>query len=455
MDARRKRIWGWYFFDWASQPFNTLCLTFIFGPYFAEVARAQFMADGMTREAASAAAQAYWGWGQTAAGVLIAVLAPVLGAIADSSGRRMVWIWLFSAFYILGSWMLWHLTPVEPDLFGAMVWFGLGLIGMEFATIFTNSLMPDLTGDDDMGRVSGSGFAFGYAGGILSLVLMLLLLAENATTGKTLIGLNPLFGLDAEAREGTRAVGPFTALWFALFMVPFFLWVREPKVPGRRLQVGRAIRDLLALIRSLRHRVSLSAHLASSMFYRDALNALYAFGGIYASGVLGWSVTKIGVFGIAGAIAAALFSWLGGRMDSARGPKPVIRLCMVVLIVVCLVIAGMTRASIYGLPFDEASTLPDLIFYACGVLIGAAGGALQSASRTMMVFHTRREHASEAFGLYALSGKATAFIAPFSIAAFTTISGSQRLGIAVPLIALFLIGMFILAWVKPMGERQP
>jgi UMF1 family MFS transporter len=128
---------------------------------------------------------------------------------------------------------------------------------------------------------------------------------------------------------------------------------------------------------------------------------------------------------------------------------------MVVLILVCLVIAGMTRASIYGLPFDEASTLPDLIFYACGVLIGAAGGALQSASRTMMVFHTRREHASEAFGLYALSGKATAFIAPFSIAAFTTISGSQRLGIAVPLIALFLIGMFILAWVKPMGERQP
>ncbi|MGB7268993.1 MAG: MFS transporter [Albidovulum sp.] len=451
--SARKRIWGWWFFDWASQPYNTLLLTFIFGPYFAEVARAHFAAQGLDPEAAGAAAQAYWGWGQSLSGVAIALLAPILGAIADGSGRRMIWIWIFSGFYVAGSWALWFVLPDQTDLYWALIWFGIGLIGMEFATIFTNSLMPDLTEDADMGKISGSGFAFGYLGGIFALAIMLLFFAESGATGKTFIGLSPPFGLDPAAREGTRAVGPFTAIWFIVFMVPFFLWVREPKGLARRVNLRAAMGDLWRLIKSLRERQSLGAHLLSSMFYRDALNALYAFGGIYASGVLGWSITKIGLFGIAGAVAGALFSWLGGKLDSARGPKPVINISMTALIAVCLVIAGMSRSSFYGIPFAEGSPWPDYIFYVCGILIGAAGGTLQSASRTMMVFHTTRDRAAEAFGLYALSGKATAFIAPFFIAVFTLISGSQRIGIAIPLITLFLIGMILLRWVKPMGER--
>jgi MFS transporter, UMF1 family len=453
MATARRRIWGWFFFDWASQPYNTLLLTFIFAPYFSELARARFAAQGMGAEAAGAAAQAYWAWGQTLAGVAIAVLAPILGTIADGSGRRMVWIWTFSILYVAGAWGLWSLAPGQPDLFMAMLFFGIGLIGMEFATIFTNSLMPDLAGDEDMGKVSGSGFAFGYTGGILALAIMLLLFAENGVTGKTLIGMDPILGLDPAQREGTRAVGPVTALWYAVFMVPFFLWVHEPKGPTRRLRIGAAMGDLWRLIGSLNRRRSLTAHLLSSMFYRDALNALYAFGGVYASGVLGWSVTKIGIFGIAGAVSAALFSWLGGRFDSARGPKPLIVLSMLVLIGVCLVMAGMSRDSFWGLPFAPGSPLPDNVFYVCGMLIGAAGGTLQSAARTMMVFHANPDRAAEAFGLYALSGKATAFIAPFSIGVMSSLTGNQRLGIAIPLIALFLVGMLILRGVKPWGER--
>ena len=451
--SAKKRIWGWWFFDWASQPYNTLLLTFVFSPYFSEVARAHFSAHGMTAEAAGAAAQTYWGLGQTLSGLTIALLAPILGAIADGSGKRMVWIWIFSAFYFAGSWGLWYLLPDGSGLFQAMVWFSIGLIGMEFATIFTNAYMPELTGDGDMGKVSGTGFAFGYLGGIIALVIMLLLLAESGATGKTLIGINPMFGLDPALREGTRAVGPFTAIWYAAFMIPFFLWVREGKGRARRIKIGAAMADLWQLILSMKQRQSLAAHLISSMFYRDALNALYAFGGIYASGVLGWSITKIGVFGIVAASSGVLFSWLGGKMDSSRGPKPVINLSMYVLIAVCLVIAGMSRDAIYGLPFAGDSPWPDYIFYVCGILIGAAGGSLQSASRTMMVFHTTPERATEAFGLYALSGKATAFIAPFCITIFTAITGSQRIGIAIPLITLFIVGMVLLRWVKPMGER--
>ena len=448
-----KRIWGWYFFDWASQPFSTLLLTFTFGPYFSEVASAKFFGEGMDQVAANAAAQTYWTTGQTIAGLLIACLAPILGAVADGSGRRMPWIWAFSALYVAGSWALWFLSPVQPDLFMAMLWFGLGLIGMEFATIFTNSLMPDLTGDADMGKVSGAGSAWGYLGGILALILMLTLFNENGATGTTLIGIPPIFGLDAALREGTRAVGPFTAIWFVIFMLPFFLWVREG---GRRkpVRLGQSLRNLWALIGSLRKRQSLGAHLLSSMLYRDALNALYGIGGIYASAVLGWSITQIGIFGIIAAISAAFFTWVGGLVDSARGPKPVMVLSMWVLIAVCLVVAGMSREAFFGLPLAAGSALPDIVFYLCGCAIGAAGGTLQAASRTMMVFHTTPDRATEAFGLYALSGKATTYLGTLGIALFTLITGSQRLGIAIPLIVLFILGMVFLAWVKPMGERS-
>ncbi|MDM7932307.1 MFS transporter [Tabrizicola sp.] len=453
MASARKRIWGWYFFDWASQPYNTLLLTFIFGPYFAEIARGYYMGEGLEPEAAKAAAQAYWGWGLAIASLSIAVLAPILGAIADGTGRRLIWVWVFSAFYVIGSMGLWWVAPGGDAgmLFWAVCLFGIGFIGMEFATIFTNALMPSLTQADDLGAVSGSGFAFGYLGGLLALILMLLFFAEGADSGKTLLGTEPLFGLDPEAREGTRAVGPFAAIWYVVFMIPFFLWVKEPRTDARPLHVGRAFASLRDLLRSLRFRTSLAAYLASSLFYRDALNALYGFGGVYASGVLGWSIIQIGIFGIVGAVTAMVAAFIGGRADKAFGPKPVIITSIIVLICVCGVIVGMTRESLWGFAMDPASGLPDQIFFACGALIGAAGGSLQAASRTMMARHTSPDRATEAFGLYALSGKVASFMAPALIALATMASGSQRIGIA-PLILLFLIGLVLLFWVKPKGE---
>jgi len=456
MASAKQRIWGWYFFDWASQPYNTLLLTFIFGPYFAEIARGYYMGEGLDPEAAKAAAQAYWGWGLAIASLSIAIIAPILGAIADGTGRRLIWVWVFSAFYVAGSAGLWWVAPGgdEAMLFRAVCLFGIGFIGMEFATIFTNSLMPSLTQADDLGAISGSGFAFGYLGGLLALVLMLLFFAEGADSGLTLLGSEPLFGLDPEAREGTRFVGPFTAIWYVVFMIPFFLWVKEPRTDARPLHLGRAFASLKALIASLRFRRSLSAYLASSLFYRDALNALYGFGGVYASGVLGWSIIQIGIFGIMGAVTAMIAAWIGGRLDSAYGPKPVISVSIIVLILVCCVIVGMSRDSIWGMAMDPASGLPDQIFYACGALIGAAGGSLQAASRTLMARHTTPDRATEAFGLFALSGKVASFMAPALIALATTMTGSQRLGIA-PLIVLFLIGLFLLSFVKPKGEMTP
>ena len=438
--ALRRRIWGWFFFDWASQPYNTLLITFIFAPYVKEL-----MGDG-------SAAQAAWGFGIGAAGLVIALLAPLLGAVADSGGHRLRWIWLFSALYMVGSGMLWFAAPSDFNLSVTLFFFALGLVGMEFATIFTNAMLPDLGPREEIGRISGNGWAFGYLGGLIALALMLALFAESAATGKTLLGIDPVFGLDAGRREGTRAVGPLTALWYAVFMVPFFLWVKEPKTTPRKGAVRRGLAQLKDTLSRLPRRPSLFAYLASSMFYRDALNGMYAFGGIYAAGVLGWSVVDTGVFGILAIISGALFAWLGGKADTKLGPKPVITGMIVLLTLVAIAIVLVDRDRVFGLPVADGSKLPDLAFYLFGVLIGAGGGVLQSASRSMMVRQADPARMTEAFGLYALSGKATSFLAPLLIGTVTALSGSQRIGVT-PLIVLFVLGLCLLRWVKPDGDR--
>ena len=450
----KRRIWGWWFFDWASQPYATLLTTFIFPVYFSEVARQHFVGQGLTPEAAAAQTQTLWGYGLAISGAVIALLAPLLGAIADSSGRRIVWIYMFSALYVAGAWGLWFLTPQAPQLYLAVFCFGIGLIGSEFATIFTNALLPGLAPREETGRVSGSGMAFGYLGGVIALFVMLLFLAESAQTGRTLIGIPPILGLDPAAREGARAAGPFTALWYLVFMIPFFLWLRETPVPRRRLRLRAALGDLWRLIRGLRRRPSLSAFLLSSMFSRDALNGLYAFGGLYAGAVLHWPVILSGIFGIVAAISAAVISWIGGRADRRWGPKAVTAACTLVLILVCTIVVGMDRSQVLGIPLTPGSRLPDALFFVCGALIGGAGGVLQSAGRTLVVLHTSPDRATEVFGLYALSGKATTFLAPFLIALVTDFSGNLRLGIS-PLIVMFLLSLVLLIWVKAKGEAEP
>ncbi len=441
MTYSRKRVWGWYFFDWASQPYNTLLLTFIFGPYINEL-----LGDGT-------AAQSAWGFGVGAAGLVIALCAPVFGAMADTAGSRMRWIWLFSALYVIGSAGLWLAAPGDLNLVLVLAFFALGLVGMEFATTFTHAMLPGLGPRESLGRISGNGWAFGYLGGLVALVIMLGFFAENATTGRTILGLEPAFGLDPQAREGTRFVGPLTAIWYVVFMIPFFLWVRDPPPVVRPAGTVRAaLRGLGHTVRTLPKRPSLFSYLAASMFYRDGLNGMYAFGGIYAAGVLGWSAVDTGVFGILAIITGALFAWLGGRADSAVGPKPVILTCVTVLMVVAIAIVFVSPDRLFGVPLEDGSNLPDIAFYILGAVIGAAGGALQSASRTMMVRQSNHDRMTEAFGLYALSGKATSFLAPLSIGAVTYATGSQALGVT-PLILFFLLGLILLAWVKSDGDR--
>ena len=452
--ATKKRIWGWMAFDWASQPFYTVGLTFVFGPYFAVVAAEYFMSSGVESGAAKAQAQSLWSSGQTVSGLIIAFTAPFLGAFADNSGRKIPWIAFFSVMFVVAISMIWMLTPEGAALYLVLILFFIAFIAAESALNFVNAILPSLGNKDEVGRISGSGAAFGYWGGVVSLAIMLLVFVEQDNGRTIFVGLEPPFGLNPNEKEGTRFVGPFIAIWFAVFMIPFFMWVRDdPTTGGKSTNLRAVAGDLWGTMKSVAQRKSLLNFLVGSMFYRDALNALYAFGGVYAALVLDWGITAIGVFGVVAAIAAAITTWIAGLADARFGPKPVIRVAVWLLILASITIVGMSREQIFWITLPIASTLPDTVFYVCGAIIGGAGGTVYTASRSMMVRYTHPDRPAEAFGLFALSGKATAFLAPAGITLFTWWTGNTQLGF-LPVIILFLMGLFLLKWVKPQGDRD-
>ncbi|GAB5505528.1 MAG: MFS transporter [Rhizobiaceae bacterium] len=448
--ATRRGIWGWMLFDWAQQPFHTLIITFVFAPYFA----ASVAPDAAT-------GQSMWGYATGIGGLAIALSSPVLGAIADATGPRKPWILVFSLIGIVACFMLWYATPGMENLTWMLLVIALAVFGMEFAAVFNNAMMADLVPRAQLGRLSGSAWALGYLGGLVSLIVVLGLFSASPESGKTLLGLTPIFGLDPATHEGDRAAGPYTAIWYAIFVIPMFLFT--PDVVRRVSQAGAVRQGLAQLGKTLRNLPSERSYfsfLISSMFYRDALNALYAFGGIYAAGVLGWSIIQIGIFGILANITGAIGAWLGGRADQRFGPKAVVTVTATLLALCCVLVISTTKTEVLFISVvaaGETSSLPDIIFYVAGGLIGAAGGSLQAASRTLLVDQVDRDRVTEAFGLYALSGKATTFIGPFSIAIVTaffaseafglTTQDAQRLGVT-PVVALFVIGLALLPWVK-------
>ena len=447
----KKRIQGWMMFDWATQPFYTLGLTFIFGPYFASVASDAFLNSGMDEASAKAGAQTIWSWGQAVSGFFVAVFGILAGAYADSTGRRMPWLWAASVIFVICAWMLWYMVPDGSAIWSSLIIFSVAFVAAELALVFTNAVLPSLGGQREVGKISGNGAALGYTGGILSLFIMLFFFFDDG--GKTFIGLDPGFGLlDPEKREGTRAVGPLIAIWFVIFMVPYFIWVKEDKNPNRQGGFSQSMKELKASLLGVLKRPSLFSFMGAQMFYRDALNGLYAFGGVYAVLVLDWGLTQLGIFGILGGISAALVTWISGKYDRKLGPKPVIYFHVWVLIFVSFCIIGMSRTSFYGITLPDGSNLPDIIFYVCGAAIGGSGGGVYAASRSMMVRHTNKARPTEAFGLFALAGKATAFLAPLLIGIFTYLLNDARLGFS-PVIGLFILGVFLLRWVDPDGDQ--
>ena len=441
----RSAVISWIFFDWAAQPYFTLITTFVFAPYFA---------THVAPDAASG--QALWGFATAAAGMAIALLSPVLGAIADASGRRKPWIAAFGAMLVIGSALMWFGRPGDVKIIPPLLFaYAIATVGVEFATVFNNAMMPTLVPPDRIGRLSGTGWATGYVGGILSLILVLGFLAASPETGRTLFGFKPLFGLDPLTHQGDRISGPLTAIWFIVFVLPMFLLT--PDYPARHpLRV--ALREGLAelkqtLIELPKHR-SLALFLLANMIYTDGLVSLFAFGGIYAAGTFGWNTIQIGTFGIILAIAGTLGGYFGGKLDDRFGPKRVIAGSMTILLISIIAILAVNKDSILFIPISPPvpggalfSSSAERAYLVLGCLIGAAGAPLQAASRSLLIRMAPKDRIAQYFGLFTLTGKVTSFIGPLLIGIVTAATGSQKAGMAT-LVLFFATGLVLLARVK-------
>jgi UMF1 family MFS transporter len=451
--ASRSAIVGWVLFDWAAQPYFTLVTTFVYAPYFASAVAAS-----------PEQGQALWGFATAAAGLIIALSSPMLGAIADAAGGRKPWIAAFGAVLAIASSLLWFGKPHDPGTIPLLLAaFVVGTIAIEFATVFNNAMMPYLVPPGRLGRLSGTGWAIGYVGGLISLMITLGLLAADPETGRTLLGTRPLLGLDPAGHEGDRATGPLAALWFVTFVIPLFACTPDqPRRMPVRLALRRGLLTLAESLRGLRRDTNTARFLAANMIYTDGLVALFAFGGIYAAGIFGWGTIEIGVFGILLTVTGTIGAYLGGKLDDFLGPRRVILGSLVLLIFAGIAILSVGREAIFFLvpvapprPGDALyGSAAERTYVALGLLIGLAAGPLQAASRTLLVRLAPPDRVTQFFGLLALSGKVTSFLGPLLVASVTAALASQKAGMAV-LIALFLIGAVLLARVRVPQHRHP
>jgi len=400
---RRRGLVAWAFYDWGNSPFTTLIITFVFPVYFAQAV----VGD-------ETLGQTLWGYVIGASGLFIAIAGPILGAIADAGGRRKPWLLAFSSLCITACALLWFAEPDRTFVALSLVLVAVANIGFEFGVSFNNAMLPDLVPEERIGRWSGWAWALGYGGGLVALVVALALFIERAW---------PWLPLDRTNAEHVRVVGPFVGLWFAAFTWPLFLWTPDRPTSGLPVSVAvhRGLATLRATLGGLAHRGNLVRFLIAHMLYADALVGIFTFGGIYAAGTFGMTLAEVMSFGILLNVTAGLgafgFSWIDDWLGSRR----------TILLALGGLIATATGAIL---------AMNSLWFWIAGAALGLFVGPAQAASRSLMARLAPEGQETEFFGLFALSGKATAFLGPVLVGAVTAVTSSQRIGLASLLLLL-------------------
>lgn len=411
----RRALAAWCLYDWANSVFPTLIVTFVFAVYFTQ-GIAETPEEGT----------ALWGTMTGLTALAVALLAPMIGAVADSGGRRKPWLFVFTAVTVLSAAGLWSAEPGAASVPLTLLLVGLGIFGFEVGMVFYNAMLPSLAPKQMTGRISGWGWGLGYAGGLASLAVALvtLVLPEE-----------PWFGLSKDGAEHLRAVPVLAAVWMAVFAIPLFLWVPDRRPIGNK-PLGRAVAEGLAtLVKTLRRVKDYGTvwrYLLARMLYTDGLNTLFAFGGIFAAAAFGMEQTEVLFFGIALNVTAGLGAVGFAFLDDFWGSKPVI---LTSVAAITLIGGAMLL------------TRNEAVFWALGLALGAFLGPSQAASRTLMAKLAPPGLRTEFFGLYALSGKATAFLGPLLLGWVTVAADSQRWGMATVLVFL-VAGWLLLARLK-------
>lgn len=408
--GNRLTLPAWCLYDWANSAFTTLVVTFVYGTYFSG-AFAGNEGEGT----------ALWSRGIVVSSLLVAVLAPLLGALADQGGRRRKFLTVATLISVAATVLL---TFVEPGSVSAplvaLVVFVVANVAFETALVFYNSFLPSLAPKDRIGRISGIGWGLGYAGGLVSLVLALFGFVGLGDT-------EPLLSLNRESGFHVRATNLLVAGWFLLFSLPALILLRDDAPGGKKVSVVRAFRELGNTFRHLRHYRDMARFLVARLIYNDGLVTVFAFGGIYAAGTFGMTQGEVIVFAIALNVAAGTGAIVFGLLDDRLGGKTTILVSLAAL-AVASVIAVLAPTRTW--------------FWVAGILIGVFAGPAQSASRSLMGRFVPENRESEFFGFFALSGKATAFLGPLLLGVLSEAWG-QRAGVSITVL-FFLVGAAIL-----------
>ena len=413
LKGKDKTIVAWCFYDWASSAFSIIVITFIFATYFTtKVAKNQIIGTYQ------------WANATSLAGIIIALSSPLFGAIADNGGHHKRWLFFFTTISIICAGLLWFAYPQNSAIYFTLTCVVIGTIGYEVALVFYNAFLPGISAKKYLGRISGWGWGLGYMGGILALSIALVVFIKSN-----------VFLLDKQSAAQVRICGPFVAVWYTLFSLPLFFLV--PEMPSVSRSLLQAIRDgckeLISTIKKLPAEKNILLYLISHMIYTDGLNTLFAFGGIYAAGTYGLSFEEVLLFGITMNITAGLGAVLLGWVDDYLGSKLTIFISLLFLIA-------------FGIPLLFLQH--KYAFWGFALLLCIFVGPVQSASRTLMVkLIGGEEMTTEMFGLYALSGRITAFMGPWLLGWLTLTFSSQRAGMAVILV-FFIIGAITLIPVK-------
>jgi MFS transporter, UMF1 family len=429
MDQGDRRRVAWTAYEWAQQPYWALIATFIFTPYFA----AGFVGD-------AARGQSLLGYAGAVSGLAIAILSPMVGASVDARRNPRAWLIGLAFPFVIASAALWWAVPGElsriPLILGCLVVAG---VSAELGVTVLNALLPVVAKPGQVGRLSGTAWALAYVGALISLFIVLFCFSLPKV---------PMLGLSKALHEPDRIVGPMVALWFLAFAWPLMAIAPQPPAGGGT----KPLAELWETIRSLPSKPHMLRFLIGRMLLGDGISSFIAFGGVLAAGLFGWTTTQLGLYAILLSVAAGIGTFIGGRVDQKIGSK------LTVLIATGVILFGATGVGLVGkdtifflLPVAPAqpggalfSSTPERMFLFFSLFVGLTFGPAQSSLRAWMAELAPAGETGRWFGLYALSGKATAFMAPLVIAIGTRLVGDQRIAVVVS--ALFMaLGALVLA----------
>jgi len=416
-----RRIVAWTLYDWANSAFTTIVVTFVYSTYFTQ-AMAPDEVTGTT----------WWSRAVSLSAVIVALLSPVVGAMADQGGKRRRYLVVSTLVCVAATALLAFVGPGTPHAaLLALTVFLVANVSFEVGGVFYNAFLPVIAPEGRIGTISGIGWGVGYTAGILSMLLALLAFVGFG-------GGEPWLPLSTEGGFNVRAVNLLVAAWFLVFSVPMFLWVRDEGPAGGTVSVRAAVTELRRTFRALGRFRDMARFLLARLVYNDGLVTVFAFGGIYAAGTFGMSFAEVIVFGIVLNVVAGMGAFLFGFVDDRLGGKRTITLSLVAL----------------GLATLLAVWAPDRRwFWAAGILVGIFAGPNQAASRSLMGRFVPASREAEFFGFFAFSGKITSFAGPFLLGSAAGWFGSQRAGVAT-VVLFFVAGLLLLATVDERRGRE-